>query len=228
MPLLPLAFLPLVFFQAQMANPYLIPWSRRLVVYVLPGCFFLIGSAAALGAASAHWGARAVAWASVVAAFFWSLNLTAPLLGHVEGQGSLELIDAVGQLAPGRRALVLFTSGSHNPSALALGGPIWAWHDQTTAVLPERAGADEVTRFMRAFPDQPAFLVTATAPSVALQGVVRGLERALVARVPHFGLSRLAPLVVDESFPVLVYRLGRAQPGSGSDLEAVSRKEALR
>ncbi|HVQ29879.1 MAG TPA: hypothetical protein VMV21_09890, partial [Vicinamibacteria bacterium] len=143
------------------------------------------------------------------------------------GKGSLELIDAVGQLAPGRRALVLFTSGSHNPSALALGGPIWSWHDQTAAVLPDRAGAEEVTRFMRAFPDQPAFLVTATAPSTAFESVVRGLDRALVARVPHFGLSRLAPLVVDESFPVLVYRLGRAQPASGAEGESASGKAAL-
>ena len=140
-PLLPLAFLPLVFFQAQLANPYLIPWSRRLVVFALPGCFVLIGSAAALGLSSRRRGARVAASAAVVAALLWSLYLTAPLLSHVEGRGSLALIDALGQLAPGRRALVLFLPGPRNPAASALGGPVWSWHDQTTAVLPERAGA---------------------------------------------------------------------------------------
>ena len=224
LPLLPLLFLPLVFFQAQVASPYLIPWSRRLVVYVLPACFFLIGSAMALGVTGGRWGGRAAVGASVVAALFWSLYLTAPLLSHVEGQGSLALIDVVGQLAPGRRSLLLFMPGPLNPSALALGGPVWSWHDQTAAVLPERAGADEVMRFMTAFPDQPAFLVTSAPPPDALRGVVRGLERALVARVPHFGLSRLAPFVIDLSFPVLVYRLGPALscPGEGCYGGAVS------
>ena len=229
-PLLPLTFLPLVFFQAQLANPYLLPWSRRLVVYVLPGCFFLVGSAAALGFSRRRRGARAAASAGVLAALLWSLYLTVPLLSHVEGQGSMVPIDTLGHLVPGRRALVLFLPGARNPAALALGGPVWSWHDQTTAVLPERAGPEEVMRFLKAFPDQPAFLVTSGPPPPALRPFVRGLDRALVARVPHVGLSRLTTLVVDESFPVLVYPLGPALSCAGEACygEPASREVPLR
>ncbi|HKE97812.1 MAG TPA: hypothetical protein VKG45_02615 [Actinomycetes bacterium] len=155
-------------------------WNRRFVPVVLPGLVVLM--AVALAAALA-WDGGVPAWIGErwrrrarrlrlpvrVAAAGLAVALVAvfagqslPLRRHAELDGSFAIGERLAAAAGGRQGVYLLQSqrGEINLASW-FGVPLWLQHGEVAVILRTRPDPGYVRAFVRGFPGQPVFLVTA-------------------------------------------------------------------
>jgi hypothetical protein len=159
-------------------------WNRRFVPVVVPTVIVLV--AVALAAALAwkgrwRWPLRAAGAAATTALLVVFLGQSLPLRPHHEFAGSFEIDRRIGGLAGGRQGVFLWQFPDWPTSATSLfASPTWLQEGEVSALLPRKANPAYVRQFVRGFPGQPVFLVSAGAK--ALPGYER-LGLRPVARV---------------------------------------------
>jgi hypothetical protein len=178
--------LPLYAYRAEVSSR-LMWWTRRFVPVIVPGLVVLVAVALAAGLGFAAWPGRrrwlvragaALALAALLAVF---AGQSLALRGHQEHGGSFETVQRIAGAAGGRQGVFLWqqASGGLNEISYLFGGPVWLQQGQISALLPRRPSPDYVRSFVRGFPGQPVFLVTAghAAPRDYAGLGLRGVDR---------------------------------------------------
>jgi hypothetical protein len=161
-----LLLFPLYAYQAQNSSR-LMWWSRRFVPVVVPAVVVLI--AVALAAALAwqgrwRWPLRAAGAGATAALLAVFLGQSLPLRPHHEFAGSFEIDRRIGRLAGGRQGVFLWQFPDLPTSATSLfAAPAWLQEGEVSALLPRVANPGYVRQFVRGFPGEPVFLVSAGA-----------------------------------------------------------------
>jgi hypothetical protein len=159
-----LLLFPLYAYQAQNSSR-LMWWNRRFVPVVVPLVIILI--AVALAAALAwkgrwRWPLRLAGAAAAAALLVVFLGQSLPLRPHHEFAGSFEITRRISRLAGDRQGVYLwqFPGWPSSPASL-FASPTWLQEGEISALLPRAADPGYVRTFVRGFPGQPVFLVTA-------------------------------------------------------------------
>jgi hypothetical protein len=169
-----LLLFPLYAYQAQNSSR-LMWWNRRFVPVVVPMVIILI--AVALAAALAwkgrwRWPLRAAGAAATAALLAVFLGQSLPLRPHHEFAGSFEITQRISHLAGDRQGVYLWQLPGWPTSPTSLfASPTWLQEGEVSALLPRAADPGYVRQFVRGFPGQPVFLVSAGAKR--LQGYER-------------------------------------------------------
>jgi hypothetical protein len=185
-----LCLLPLYAYRAEVSTR-LMWWTRRFVPVILPGLVVLAAAALAaaltLAAGRGAW-RRAVqvgavlALASLLAVF---LSQSLPLRRHQEHGGSFEAVQRVARAAGDRQGVFLWQQADQGLREVShLFGPyVWLQQQQISALLPRTPDPAYVQSFVRGFPGQPVFLVTAGHGAAPRE--YAGLELRLVDQVTY-------------------------------------------
>ena len=159
-----LLLFPLYAYQAQNSSR-LMWWNRRFVPVVVPVVIVLV--AVALAAALAwqgrwRWPLRLAGAAATVALLVVFLGQSLPLRQHHEFAGSFEISQRISHLAGDRQGVFLwqFPGWPTSPASL-FASPTWLQEGEVSALLPRAADPGYVRSFVRGFPGQPVFLVSA-------------------------------------------------------------------
>ncbi|HEX6675973.1 MAG TPA: hypothetical protein VF486_13195 [Actinomycetes bacterium] len=159
-----LLLFPLYAYQAQNSSR-LMWWNRRFVPVVVPVVIILI--AVALAAALAWRGRwrlplRLAGAAATAALLVVYLGQSMPLRPHHEFAGSFEITRRISHLAGGHQGVYLwqFPAWPTSPTSL-FASPTWLQEGEVSALLPRAPDPAYVRSFVRGFPGQPVFLVSA-------------------------------------------------------------------
>jgi hypothetical protein len=159
-----LLLFPLYAYQAQNSSR-LMWWNRRFVPSVVPVVIILI--AVALAAALAwqgrwRWPLRLAGAAATAALLVVYLGQSLPLRPHHEFAGSFEITRRISHLAGDRQGVYLwqFPGWPTSPTSL-FASPTWLQEGEVSALLPRAPDPAYVRSFVRGFPGQPVFLVSA-------------------------------------------------------------------
>ena len=166
-----LLLFPLYAYEAQNSSR-LMWWNRRFVPVVVPAVIILIAVALAVAVAWTgrwRWPVRLAGLAATGALLAVFLGQSLPLRHHHEFAGSFEISQRVSRLAGDRQGVYLWQSPGGRPvSATSLfASPLWLQEGEISALLPRRPDPGYVRSFVRGFPGQPVFVVSAGGRALA-------------------------------------------------------------
>jgi hypothetical protein len=164
-----LLLFPLYAYEAQNSSR-LMWWNRRFVPVVVPAVIVLIALALAVAVAWRgrwRWPVRLAGVAATGALLAVFLGQSLPLRHHHEFAGSFEITQRVSRLAGDRQGVYLWQSSGALSAASLFASPVWLQEGEISALLPKRPDPGYVRSFVRGFPGQPVFVVSAGGQALA-------------------------------------------------------------
>jgi hypothetical protein len=140
-------------------------WGRRFVPAVLPVVMMLIAIVLAAGllwAGRLRWPVRLAAGVAAALLLVVFLGQSLPLRGHHEMAGAFETTKRVARAAGDRQGVFLWERVGYLGAPMLFGSPVWLQEGQISAMIPKSPARGAYVRsFIRGFPGQPVFVVTA-------------------------------------------------------------------